>query len=268
MHPILFEIPKFEVLNWVIGPVPIRMYGLMIGIGFLLGIYLASRQAKKEGINPDHILDMGVYLLLAAIVGSRALYVLTSLHEFARNPLDVFAIWKGGLVFYGGLLAAVPTGIWYVKKHNLPVWKVADIMAPSIALGHGFGRLGCFFAGCCYGAECSGPFGITFTDPRSLAPLGVPLYPVQLFESGGEFLIFAALLFFRRYKKFDGQIFWLYPLLYAILRSIIEMFRGDAARGLYFGGSVSTSQIISLVMFAASLFMLLSSGRKKFRHEH
>jgi phosphatidylglycerol:prolipoprotein diacylglycerol transferase len=267
MHPILFEIPKFEVFNWVIGPLPIRMYGLMIGIGFLLGIYLASRQAKKEGVNPDHVLDMGVYLLLAAIVGSRALYVLTSLHEFTRNPLDIFAIWKGGLVFYGGLLAAVPTGIWYVKKRKLPVWKIADIMAPYIALGHGFGRLGCFFAGCCYGAECSGPLCITFTDPHSLAPLGVPLFPTQLAESGGEFLIFAALIFFRRYKKFDGQIFWLYPFLYAVLRSIIEIFRGDAARGLYFDGAVSTSQFISLVIFAASLFMLLGIGRKKFSHE-
>ncbi len=267
MHPILFEIPKFEILNWVIGPIPVRMYGLMIGIGFLLGIYLASRRAKKEGINPDHILDMGVYLLLAAIVGSRVVYVLTSLHEFTRNPLDIFAIWKGGLVFYGGLLAAVPTGIWYVKKHNLPVWKIADIMAPSIALGHGFGRLGCFFAGCCYGAECSGPLCIIFTDPRSLAPLGAPLYPTQLFEAGGEFLIFAVLLFSRRYKKFDGWIFWLYPVLYSILRFVIETIRGDAARGLYFGDAVSTSQIISVVMLAASLFMLRRLGRKKFGHE-
>ena len=150
MHPILFEIPKFEVLDWIIGPLPIRMYGLMIGIGFLLSMYLASKQAKKERVSPDRVLDMGIYLLLAAIVGSRALYVLTNLHEFARNPLDVFAVWKGGLVFYGGLLAAAPTGIWYVKKHKLPVWKIADITAPYIALGHGVGRLGCFFAGCCY----------------------------------------------------------------------------------------------------------------------
>lgn len=268
MHPILFEIPKFEILDWIIGPLPIRMYGLMIGIGFLLGMYLASNRAKKERVNPDRVLDMGIYLLLAAIVGSRVAYVLTSMHEFSGNPLDVFAVWKGGLVFYGGLLAAVPTGIWYVKKHKLSVWKIADIMAPYIALGHGFGRLGCFFAGCCYGAECNGPLGITFTDPRSLAPLGVPLYPTQLFESGGEFLIFAALLFSRRYKKFDGQIFWLYPLLYAILRSVIEMYRGDAARGLYFGDVVSTSQLISIVMFVASLFMLWRLGGKKYRHEH
>src|SRR5512133_1922233 len=136
MHPILFEIPRIDLGTWVIGPIPIRMYGLLIGIGFLLGIMMAARRAKKEGIDPERILDMGVYLLLAAIIGSRLLYVLTTLSEFSRNPFDVFAIWKGGLVFYGGLLAAVPTGIWYVQKHKLPVWQTADIMAPSIALAH------------------------------------------------------------------------------------------------------------------------------------
>jgi phosphatidylglycerol:prolipoprotein diacylglycerol transferase len=261
MHPILFEIPKIEIGDWIIGPIPIRMYGLMIGIGFLLGIYLASRRAKKEGLNQDLILDMGVYLLLAAIIGSRVLYVLTTLQEFTRNPLDVFAIWKGGLVFYGGLLAAVPVGIWYVKKHSLPVWKTSDIMAPYVALGHAFGRLGCFFAGCCYGAPCSGPFCITFNDSHSLAPLGVPLFPTQLMESGGEFFVFGSLIFLRRYKKFDGQLFWLYSIFYAVLRFSVEFFRGDAVRGLYFGGLISTSQIIAVLMFGFSLFMFWKLGK-------
>jgi phosphatidylglycerol---prolipoprotein diacylglyceryl transferase len=256
MHPILFEIPKIDFGNWTIGPIPIRMYGLMIGIGFLLGIYLASRRAKKEGINPELILDMGVYLLLAAIVGSRLLHVLTNLQDFSTNPFDAFAIWKGGLVFYGGVIAAVPVGIWYVKKHNLPVWQTADIIAPYAALGHAFGRLGCFFAGCCYGAPCSGPVCITFNDPHSLAPLGVPLFPTQLMESGGEFLVFGLLLVLRRYKKFDGQLFWLYLVFYAVLRFTLEFFRGDADRGVYFNGLISTSQIIAIGMFGLSILML------------
>jgi phosphatidylglycerol:prolipoprotein diacylglycerol transferase len=262
MHPILFEIPAITIGGWTIGPLPIRMYGLMIGIGFLLAVLLASRRAKKEGIDPERIMDLGVYLLLAAIVGSRILYVLTTLREFTANPLDVFAIWKGGLVFYGGLMAAVPVGIWYVRKHNLPVWKTADIMAPFIALGHGFGRLGCFFAGCCYGAPCHGPVCITFRDSHSLAPLGVPLFPTQLMESAGEFMIFGILMLLWRHRKFDGQLFWLYPLFYSILRFIIEFFRGDAERGVYFGGLVSTSQIIAVFMFGFSLFMLWKLGRK------
>ena len=256
MHPILFEIPQIDLGNWVIGPIPIRMYGLMIGIGFLLAIYLASRRAKKEGLNPEPVLDMGIYLLLAAIIGSRALYVLTNWQEFSRNPVEMFAIWKGGLVFYGGVLAAVPTGIWYVTRHRLPVWKTADIIAPYAALGHAIGRFGCFFAGCCYGAPCSGPLCITFSDARSLAPRGVPLFPTQLTESGAEFAIFGLLLILRRYKKFDGQLFWLYLIFYAIMRFSLEFFRGDVVRGLYFGGLVSTSQIVAMFVLAFSLFML------------
>ena len=262
MHPILFEIPRIEFGNWVIGPIPIRMYGLMIGIGFLLGIWLASRKAKQEGIDAERILDMGVYLLLAAIIGSRLLYVIVNIHEFRPNPLEIFAIWKGGLVFYGGLIAAVATGIWYVQKHALPLWKTGDIFAPYIALGHMFGRFGCFFAGCCYGAPCHTSTCITFTDSHSLAPLGVPLYPTQLFEAGGEFLNFLLLVTLYRHRKFDGQIFWLYPALYSILRFVVEFFRGDAARGVWFGGVLSTSQIIAILMFLASLGMLWRLGRR------
>jgi phosphatidylglycerol:prolipoprotein diacylglycerol transferase len=265
MHPILFEIPRIDLGAWTLGPIPIRMYGLMIGIGFILAITLASHRAKKEGINPDRILDMGVYLLLAAIIGSRLLYVLTAWHEFARNPLEVFAIWKGGLVFYGGLLAAVPTGIWYVRKHSLPVWKTADILAPSIALGHAFGRLGCFFAGCCYGAPCNGPVCITFTNAQSLAPLGVPLFPTQLMESAGEFTIFGLLLLLVRFKRFDGQIFGFYLIFYAVLRFVIEFFRGDVARGVYFGGLISTSQIIAILIAVAAIAGLVIGWRQKAR---
>lgn len=261
MHPILFEIPRIEFLNWVIGPIPIRLYGLMIGLGFIIGIALAARQAKKEGVSPERIMDLGVYLLLAAIVGSRLLFVLTNLQEFARKPFEAFALWKGGLVFYGGLLAAVPVGIWYVKRHKLPVWKSADIMAPSIALGQAFGRLGCFSAGCCYGAPSSGWLSVTFSNPLSLAPPGIPLFPTQLMESTGALLIFGALLLLRRRKKFDGQLFWLYTLMYACLRFLIEFFRGDAVRGLYFGNIISTSQIIAIGMLLLSGIMLWRLGK-------
>jgi len=251
-----------EFLNWTIGPIPIRLYGLMIAVGFVVGVFLAARQARRESMNADRITDLCVYMLLMAIIGSRLLFVLTNLKDFASNPLDAFALWKGGLVFYGGLLAALPVGIWYVKKHNLPVWQTADIMAPSVSIGHAFGRLGCFFAGCCYGAPCDGPLCITFHDPHSLAPLNTPLFPTQLAESSGEFLIFCTLLLVRRSKSFNGQIFWLYGLLYAVLRFIIEFFRGDVIRGLYFGGVISTSQIIAIGMFILSGYMLLTLKKR------
>jgi phosphatidylglycerol---prolipoprotein diacylglyceryl transferase len=262
MHPILFEIPRIAFLSWTLGPIPIRLYGLMIGLGFTIGIFLAARQAKKEGINPDRVLDLGVYMLLAAIVGARLLYVLTNLGEFADRPLDAFALWKGGLVFYGALLAAFPIGIWYLKKHMLPVWQTTDIMAPSIALGQAFGRLGCYFAGCCYGAPYSGPACVTFKDIHSLAPRGIPLFPTQLMESGGDFVIFTMLILFRRHKKIDGQLFWIYALSYAVLRFTIEFFRGDAVRGLYFGDTISTSQIIAVGMFLLAGTMIWRLSKK------
>jgi phosphatidylglycerol:prolipoprotein diacylglycerol transferase len=126
-----------------------------------------------------------------------------------------------------------------------------------------FGRFGCFFAGCCYGSPCHTSIGITFTDSHSLAPLGVSLYPTQLFEAGGEFVNFLILFTLYRYRKFDGQVFWAYPALYSILRFIVEFFRGDTARGVYFGGAISTSQIVSIVMFVVSLVMLWQLGRKE-----
>jgi phosphatidylglycerol:prolipoprotein diacylglycerol transferase len=261
MHPILFEIPKFAFGSWTVGPIPIRMYGLMIGIGFLFAVFLAARRARKEGMDPERIMDLGVYLLFAAIIGSRILYVLTNLREYTENPLDVFAVWKGGLVFYGGLLTAIPFGFWYVWKQKMPLWKIADIMAPSIALAHAFGRIGCFFAGCCYGAVCNGPLCVTFHDAHSLAPLGVPLIPTQLLEAGGEFIIFGILTVLWRHRKFDGQLFWRYPIFYAVLRFVIEFFRGDTDRGLYFNGAISTSQIIAVFMFGFSLFMLWKLGK-------
>ena len=249
-------------LTWTIGPIPIRLYGLMIGLGFLIGILLAARQANREGVDPDLVVDLGVYLLLTAIAGSRMFFVLANLGEFAANPLDAFALWEGGLVFYGGLLAAIPVGVWYLKKHRLPLWKTADIAAPSLALGQAVGSIGCFFAGCCYGTPYGGPASVTFHDVHSLAPLGVPLFPAQLVESGGDFVIFAMLVLFRRHKKFDGQLFWFYALSYAVLRFALEFFRGDAVRGPSFGNMVSTSQIIAAVMVVLAGIMIRRLSRK------
>jgi phosphatidylglycerol:prolipoprotein diacylglycerol transferase len=134
-----------------IGPLTIHTYGFLIAIGFLIGLWLAVRQATKEGIFPTKIIDLGFYILLAAIIGSRLFFVVINLDHYLRNPLDIFKIWEGGLVFYGGVLLAIPTVIWYVRKNNLALWQTADIFAPSVAIGHVFGRLGCFAAGCCYG---------------------------------------------------------------------------------------------------------------------
>ncbi len=254
MHPDLFRI----------GPITIHTYGVMVAIGFLLGMGLALRQARKEGIPSERISDLSFYLLLAAIIGSRVFYILLNPGPYIKNPLAIFKIWEGGLVFYGGLIFAVITGMIYIKRHGLHLWQIADIFAPSIAIGHAIGRLGCFFAGCCHGRPAEVPWAVTFTDPHSLAPLGIPLHPTQLYESAGEFVIFLILILLRKRQAFRGELFWTYVMLYSILRFFVEFFRGDAARGMLAEG-LSLAQAISVIMFFIAIgFMtfLRSRGRE------
>jgi phosphatidylglycerol:prolipoprotein diacylglycerol transferase len=161
------------------------------------------------------------------------------------------------------MLFAIPTVIWYARKKGLQLWQTADIWAPSIAIGHAIGRLGCFCAGCCYGRPAEGlPWAVTFNNPDSLAIIGTPLHPTQLYESAAEFLNFLFLIIFRRYQTFKGQLFWIYILNYSVIRSAVEMFRGDQVRGFLFPG-FSYSQAISVAMFITALSFLIILQRKK-----
>jgi phosphatidylglycerol:prolipoprotein diacylglycerol transferase len=253
MHPDLFKI----------GPLTIHTYGVLVAAGFLLGLALAVRQARKEGILADKIVDLGFYLLLSALIGSRLFFILINASHYLKNPLEIFKIWEGGLVFYGGLLLAVPTVLWYVKKHALGVWSTADLFAPSIAIGHAIGRLGCFAAGCCYGKPAEGLlWAVTFTDPESLAIIGIPLHPTQLYESLGEFINFLILIILRRYKSFNGQLFLTYIILYSVLRFIVEFFRGDVGRG-FITSQLSFSQGISILMFLIAVVGLIILRQRK-----
>ena len=244
-----------------IGPISIFTYGFFIAVGFLAGIFLAVKEAKRVGEDHEKIMDLCFYVLIAAILGSRLFYVATSPEMFLKNPVEILKIWNGGLVFYGGFIAAMVTGVIFLKVKNIPLWKTIDIMAPSIALAHFFGRIGCFFAGCCYGKYCDLPWAVTFNHSDSLAPTGIPLHPTQLYEALGNLAIFLFLFFFRKVKKFDGQIFWIYVLLYGITRSVIETFRGDF-RGDYIFGYLSVSQVIGGFMAVVSLIMLFIFRKK------
>ncbi|MFC1851880.1 prolipoprotein diacylglyceryl transferase [candidate division CSSED10-310 bacterium] len=244
MRPLLFHI----------GPIPIRAYGLMIVIGFLCGLWLAIRRGKKENISKDFMMDLAFYLLLAALLGSKILHIIIFWHDYVaqlpelvRHPTELFTYLGSGLIFFGGLIAAVPIGILYIKKHGLPVWKIADIAAPSFPLAHGFGRLGCFLAGCCYGKPCDLPWAVTFNHPDSLAPMNVPLHPTQLYSAIFNFLVVVILLILTPYFKRYGQLFWTYVLLYSSGRFIIEFFRADP-RGSLINGLLSTSQFIGLII--------------------
>jgi phosphatidylglycerol:prolipoprotein diacylglycerol transferase len=246
-----------------IGPVTIHTYGFLIAIGFLVALTLAAREAKRKDIPNESIIDVGFYALLSGIVGARIFFILTNLESFLEHPLDAVKIWEGGLVFYGGVIFALPTVIWFARKKGIPLWQAADIWAPSIAIGHAIGRLGCFCAGCCYGRPAEGlPWAVTFTNSDSLAVLGTPLHPTQLYESAAELVNFLVLITLRRRQSFKGQLFLVYIMNYSVIRSVIELFRGDEVRGFLFPG-FSYSQAISVVMFvAAALWLLILRKRK------
>ncbi|MDP2167214.1 MAG: prolipoprotein diacylglyceryl transferase [Thermodesulfovibrionales bacterium] len=246
MHPELIRI----------GPLTIYTYGVFVAAGFLLGLGLAVRQAKKEGLPYEHIADLGFYILVGAIAGSRLFYVLLNIRHYLQNPLDALKIWEGGLVFYGGLAAALVLAAWHLRRTGLPFWRTGDIFAPSLAIGHAIGRLGCFSAGCCHGAPADVPWAVTFTDPKSLALKDIPLHPVQLYESGGEFAIFLLLIFLRKRRSFPGELLLAYGITYPVLRFIVEFFRGDEARG-FIAPWLSVSQAVSAVVFIVSLSVFL-----------
>jgi len=246
MYPVLLKIGRF----------PIYTYGSLIAIAFLVGLFIARYEARRLGEDPDKIMDICFYGLIAAIVGSRLFYVAINPKIFLSDPMEIFKIWNGGLVFYGGFICALFVLIFYVKKQKMPLWLTADILTPSLAIAHSIGRIGCFFAGCCYGKVCDLPWAVTFSRPESLAPIGIPLHPTQLYSAANNLFIFCILWLFRHHKKFDGQLFWMYVLLYGIGRSIIEIFRGDFREQSIFG-FLSVSQAIGGAMSIIAVVMLV-----------
>jgi phosphatidylglycerol:prolipoprotein diacylglycerol transferase len=254
MHPILFPL----------GPITVYTYGVLLAAAYLLGLQLARVRARARGLDANRILDLGIYIIISALVGAKLLLLVTDFKTFSANPQELLTLARSGGVFYGGLILAVAVALLYIRRIGLPLWTTCDVFAPGIALGHVVGRFGCLFAGCCYGKPTTLPWGITFTDPFAAAnvgtPLGVPLHPTQLYEAGAELLILIVLLVSeRKGRPFAGRTFWLYMLLYAISRFIIEFYRGDD-RGTV--GMFSTSQFISLLLAPLAIAMLVYLSRR------
>src|SRR5215467_12370213 len=261
MHPVLFEW-RVPLLGSV-GPVTIYTYGVLLAAAYLGGLQLAMIRARRRGLDQTRVLDLGIYIIISALIGAKLLLVVTDYRSFFDNPRALLDLIRSGGVFYGGLIVAVAVALLYIRRVGLPLWTTCDVFAPGIALGHVVGRLGCFFAGCCFGKPTNVPWAITFTNPFAAAnvgtPLNVPLHPTQLYEAGAELLILVFLLATEKSgRKFAGRTFWLYMLLYAISRYIIEFYRGDE-RGTV--GPFSTSQFISLLLAPLAVWMLIYLGR-------
>lgn len=265
MLPVLFKLPEWLPL---LGGKAIHTYGLMAALGFLAGMLWIRYESKRIGLNPNKMMDLFFYVIVAVIIGSRLFYVFASVPRWWEDPMVFFRFWEGGLVFYGGLIGAILTSVWYTRRHHLSFFKVADVFAPGIALGHMFGRLGCFAAGCCYGrrAPHDSFFSVIFPHTEySIAPTGYPVYASQLFEATGELVIFLFLFFFRKKKKFNGELFLVYLILYSILRSVLEIYRGDSIRGFVIEGVLSIAQVISIlwILIAIGLWIWLSRNSQK-----
>lgn len=248
------------------GSLTIYTYGALLAVSYLIGLHFARRRASSLGLDDARVLDLGIYIIIAALVGAKLLLLVVDFDEFVRRPADLLSLARSAGVYYGGLILAVVVAFRYMTTHALPVWKTCDAFAPGIALGHVTGRVGCLAAGCCYGTPTSVPWAVTFSSPLAAAnvgtPLGVHLHPTQLYEAGAELLIFTLLLAGeRRSRGFAGRTFWAYLLLYAVSRFIIEFFRGDP-RGMVFG-VLSLSQAISLVLAPLSVAMLFRLSRQR-----
>ncbi|HUL59770.1 MAG TPA: prolipoprotein diacylglyceryl transferase [Anaeromyxobacteraceae bacterium] len=270
--------------------VPVHTYGLLIATAFLAGAWLAQREGRRQGQDAERIADLAFWVLVAALVGSRVYFMLVNWRDyftpaswlvatpFGRIP-RVLAVWEGGLVFYGGFIGAALTAAWIMRRHGMRFLPYADTMIPSVALGHFLGRLGCFAAGCCWGDVCrSGvPWAVKFPEESLayqtfagranpgafLAAAGhttLPLHPTQLYEAFGELAIFAVLvLWVRPRKRFHGEVLATWLALYAVLRTVVELFRGDVERGVYFG--LGAGQWTSIAIFAAGAAMWLRARR-------
>ena len=250
MHPDAFQIGSFTV-PW---------FGVMVALGSLIGLWTASRRAMKVGIVPDKIFDVGVWLIVGGILGGRIFYVVTYWEKsFAGQPAwEIFAIRHGGLVYYGGLIGAALAGNFYARRKKLPIWKLADILAPSLALGYAIGRIGCLMNGCCYGRTCDLPWAIHF--PQTHETHGAAIHPTQIYESLLNLGLYFAMAWFFKRRKFDGQVFAVYLMCYALARSFVEIFRGDYTPQHIHGG-LTPAHLVSIGIFAAGLILLLKLPR-------
>ncbi len=257
MHPALFHI----------GPLAVRTYGFLLALAFVLGIWFAAKRAKRQGINIDWIPDLSLVILVTAIVGSRFFYVIRHLEEFEGHRWDMInpiqssgEIGIGGLSMFGGLVLAIICSVIFLRLKKLNVQRIADIVAPSIMLGLGVARIGCYFNGCCFGLPTQSSLGVIFPpdSPAGYFYLDTPIFPIQLVASLMGFLIFAILLFVERFKNFDGFTFWLMLALYSVGRFTIDFFRYYEESMIFarIGGvNFSMNQALTVLIFIISIFM-------------
>lgn len=251
MHPILFKVGSFTIYT----------YGFCIAIGALLGFAYMYWQGKKQyGLTFDQSNNLFILLVLAGVVGGKFFMIFEDPSLYLSQPKKLFS--GSGFVFYGSLLTTIPVMLWYFKKIKVPVLGMLDVMAAVTCIVHGFGRIGCFMAGCCYGKPTHSAFGVIFTDPVCQAePLHTTLHPTQLYEAGFIFTLLIILTIIKSRKQFNGQLFLIYLIAYAIGRAVLEIFRGDIDRGFLIKDVLSNSQFISACVISVAFYFYIRLKR-------
>ncbi|MEJ2110413.1 MAG: prolipoprotein diacylglyceryl transferase, partial [Acidobacteriota bacterium] len=259
MHPKLLTTAYFNLYT----------YGLLLAAAYLAAVWILFRGARREGIEPEKVSRLGLYIIIGAIVGAKALMILRSFSIYWEHPSKLWSLGtlQSGGDFYGGFIGALAaTFLFFSKYKDIPRWRVADLSGPAIAAGQAIGRIGCFMAGCCYGCPTSLPWGVTFHDPAAEelvgTPLGIRLHPVQLYESLSCLILFLYLQRLLKRKHFDGQVILTYAIAYAGIRFLLEFTRGDTVRGFLLGGLLSTSQFVALVVLAIGIPVYLWKMKK------
>lgn len=242
MHPILFTLGSF----------PVGTYGVLLAVAALAAIALGRMLAPKASLDPEKLVDLFVFSLLGAFVGAKVALIIGDFAAFADHPMRfMIENLRSFGAFYGGFIAGVLVAAYYLRKHKIPFYDAADVTVVCLAMGQAMGRWGCFFAGCCYGKPTQLPWGMVF-PAVPLCEDGTHIHPWPLYESLADWAIFALLFWLFRRRAFSGQVFLVYVMTYAVARGLLEFLRGDEARGLYFGGTVSLSQIVAVAAFAAA----------------
>lgn len=255
MHPELFSIGNFTI----------HTYGFMIMLGAISGYFYMSRSVKRDlGIPAEKVQNLAILIILAAFIGGKIFFYFEEPGYYFNPMSNMFKSFRTGFVFYGSLLFAIPVTVWYFRKHKWPVWPLMDRLAITACIIHVFGRMGCFFAGCCYGKTTDSFLGVTFTDPASQAePLHTALHPTQLYDAFLIISILVVLTMFKRHNRFDGQLFLVYIVLYAVGRGVVEIFRGDVRRGFIIEDVLSHSQFISLLIICGALWVHLALKKRQ-----
>ncbi len=243
-------------------------YGLLFASGTVLAWWWFMRRARTLGLKDETVFNLGFYSVLAGLVGAKVALVLVEWRLYLEHPEELLGTLRSAGVLMGGVILGAATFWWYCRRHDLPILPLADAAVAPVAVAQAIGRLGCFSAGCCYGVPSHGALAITFTDPAAHAqtgvPLGIPLVPTQLIQFANDLVLAGILaLMWRRRVRPSGTTFWTYVLLYSLTRGTIEFWRGDSIRGVYFGGLVSTSQIVAVVAIVVAIVAIARLWRSR-----